>query len=229
MDATTSVDLYAGTRARLTDAVLGLSPTVLAGLVPACPEWTVHNVISHLSGAAADFVAGNLEGAPRPPWTAVQVDARRSLPITDVLDEWATTTGPALEKLILSGDTSHPMICNPYVDSGTHEADLHGAIGIGRPPREIWLAALDWIFPDPRPSDDVPGMLTIVTPDGSYQLGAGEPVAEVHTDAYELFRAIFGRRSAAQIQSWQWTTPAAARAWSTELPRLRQTALDLVD
>ncbi|MDX6279469.1 MAG: hypothetical protein QOH03_540 [Kribbellaceae bacterium] len=229
MDATTSVDLYAGTRARLTSAVLELSPAELAGLVPASPEWNVHNVISHLSGAAADFVSGNLEGAPRPPWTAVQVDARRSMPITGVLQEWATTTAPALEKLILSGDTAHPMICNPYVDAGTHEADLHGALGIGRPPREIWLATLDWVFPDPRPSDEVAGTLSIVTPDGTYQLGAGEPLAEVHTDTYELFRAIFGRRSAAQIQSWQWTTPAAAPAWSTELPRLLQTTVDLID
>ncbi|GAA0931572.1 maleylpyruvate isomerase family mycothiol-dependent enzyme [Kribbella koreensis] len=229
MDATTSVDLYAGTRARLTDAVQGFGPEVLAGRVPACPEWTVHDVVAHLSGAAADFVSGNLEGAPRPPWTAVQVDARRSMPTTQVLDEWATTTGPALEKLILSGNTAHPMICNPYVDAGTHEADLHGATGIGRPPREIWLATLDWVFPDPRPSDEVAGTLSIVTPDGTYQLGSGKPVAEVHTDTYELFRAIFGRRSAAQIQSWQWTTPASAEAWSTELPRLLQTTVDLID
>jgi uncharacterized protein (TIGR03083 family) len=229
MDATTSVDLYAGTRARLTDAVLGFSPSLLAERVPACPDWTVHDVISHLSGAAADFVSGNLDDAPRPPWTAVQVDTRRSMPITGVLEEWTTTTGPALERLILSGDTSHPMICNPYVDAGTHEADLHGATGIGRPPREIWLATLDWVFPDPRPSDKVPGMLSIVTPDGTYQLGAGEPVAEVRTDTYELFRATFGRRSAGQIQAWRWSTPGAAGAWSTELPRLRQTVVELVD
>jgi uncharacterized protein (TIGR03083 family) len=228
MDATTSADLYAATRARLTDAVLAFSPEALAGRVPACPEWTVHNLISHLSGAAADFVAGNLDGAPRPPWTAVQVDARRSMPISGLLDEWATT-GPALEKLILSGDTAHPMICNPYVDAGTHEADLHGATGIGRPPREIWLATLDWVFPDPRPSDDAPGTLSIVTPDGVYQMAAGEPVAEVRTETYELFRAIFGRRSPLQIRSWQWLAPADAAAWSTALPRLPQTKVDLTD
>jgi len=221
MDATTSTDLYAATRARLTDAVLGFSPETLAGRVPGC-------LISHLSGAAADFVAGNLDGAPRPPWTAVQVDARRSMPISGLLDEWETT-GTALQKLILSGDTSHPMICNPYVDAGTHEADLHGATGIGRPPREIWLATLDWVFPDPRPSDDAPGTLSIVTPDGTYQMGAGEPVAEVRTETHELFRATFGRRSPAQIRSWQWSTPTAAEAWSTALPRLPQTKVDLTD
>jgi uncharacterized protein (TIGR03083 family) len=228
MDATTSVDLYAGTRTRLTAAVRTFTPDQLNQQVPGCPEWTIHNLISHLAGGAADLTTGNLEGAPRPPWTAVQVDARRELSTDAVLDEWAET-GDALEKLILSGNTSHPFICNPYVDSGTHEADVHGATGIGRPPRDIWLAGLDWMLPDLRPADAAPGTLSIITPDGTYTLGAGAPVTEVHTDTYELFRAVFGRRSAAQIQSWQWSNPDHAAAWSTELPRLPQTLLPLTD
>lgn len=44
--------------------------------------------------------------------------------------------------------------------------------------------------------------LSIITPDGTYQLGSGEPIAEVHAETYELFRAIFGRRSHSQIESW---------------------------
>lgn len=227
MNASRSADLYAGTRAPLTDAALGFSPETLDGRVPACPEWTVHNLFCHLAGVATDFVAGNIDGAPRPPWTAVQVNARRSVPIDAVLDEWATT-GPALEQLILSGSDLHPLVGNPYIDSGTHEADLHGALGIGRPPNGLRLATLEWVFLDPGPSDGAPGTLSIVTPDGTYQLGSGEPVAEVHTATYELFRATFGRRSAGQIRSWRWTTPGA-EAWSTELPRLPQTEVDLTD
>ncbi|MEV8376536.1 maleylpyruvate isomerase N-terminal domain-containing protein [Kribbella sp. NPDC056861] len=228
MNATTSADLYAASRARLTEAGLSFSPETLAGRVPACPDWTVHNLLSHLAGVAADFVSGNLDGVPRPPWTAVQVDARRSTPISGVLDEWATT-GPTLEKLILSGETSHPLICNPYVDAGTHEADLHGATGIGRPPRELWLATLDWIFPVTEPNEDAPGLLSVVTPDGTYQVGAGEPVAEVRTDSYELFRAAFGRRSPAQLRAWQWSSADAADSWSTGLAFLPQTQVDLID
>jgi uncharacterized damage-inducible protein DinB len=142
MDPNTSIDLYAATRERITVACHAFTTEQLNQRVPACPEWTVHNLISHLAGVSADFVRGTIDGAPRPPWTAVQVDARRELTTDAVLDEWASTA-PALEKLILNGATSHPLICNPYVDAGTHEADLHGAAGIGRPPRELWLATLD--------------------------------------------------------------------------------------
>jgi uncharacterized protein (TIGR03083 family) len=226
MDATTSASLYAGTRTRLTTAAQTLTPDQLNQQVPACPDWTVHNLLSHLTGAAADFLNGTLDGAPRPPWTAVQVDARRNLSTEAVLDEWASS-GSTLEKLILSGATAHPFICNPYVDSGTHEADVHGATGIGRPPREIWLASLDWMLPDPTPV--APGTLSIITPDGTYSLGSTDPVTEVGTDTYELFRAIFGRRSTTQIQAWNWSSRTHAAAWSTELPRLPQTSTPLID
>ena len=220
-DAKTSADLYRASRERVTTAVRDLTPAELDQQVPACPQWSVHNLVSHLTGVAADFVAGNLAGAPRPPWTAVQVETRRNLPIATVLDEWAVV-GPKLEELVVSGTTSHPLVCSPWVDTGTHEADLHGAIGSGRPPTKVWLAVLDWML-------DEPGPLTVVTPDGTYSAGSDGPDAVVRTSSYELFRAIFGRRSARQIQEWEWETPEHAVTWSLDLPRLPQTSVPLTD
>ncbi|MEI8410682.1 MULTISPECIES: maleylpyruvate isomerase N-terminal domain-containing protein [unclassified Kribbella] len=227
-DPATSARLYAATRERVSTAVRKLDPSDLSRTVKACPEWTVHNLVSHLAGVATGFAAGNLDGAPRPPWTAVQVEARRSLPIDAVMEEWARS-GPALEQVILAGTSDHPLVCNPWADAGTHEADLHGVLGIGRPPEELWMAALNWALPDPDPSDDVPGTLSIITLDGTYEIGTGSPVAVVRTSSYELFRAVFGRRSAEQIRSWTWSTPEYADAWSRELPRLPQTAEALLD
>lgn len=228
MELSTSADLYRASRERVIAAARGLDPADLKRQVPACPDWTVHNLICHLAGVATDFAAGNIEGAPLPPWTAVQVNARRALPIDAVLEEWASA-GPALEQVVVAGTASHPLVCNPWVDSGTHEADLHGALGIGRPPAELWLVTLDWVLPEPETSEDVQGSLSIITPDGTYQLGTGSPVAEVRTTSYELFRALFGRRTAEQIQAWNWATPEHAAMWSVELPRLPQTSMPLTD
>ena len=220
-DAKTSADLYHASRERVTAAVRDLTPDELDQQVPACPQWSVHNLVSHLTGVAVDFVAGNVAGAPRPPWTAVQVETRRNLPISTILDEW-TAAGPALEQLVVSDTTSHPLVCNPWVDTGAHEADLHGAIGSGRPPLEVWLAVLDWML-------DEPGPLTVITPDGTYSAGSDGPSAVVRTSSYELFRAIFGRRSAAQIREWDWETPDLAVRWSLDLARLPQTTVPLTD
>ena len=74
-----------------------------------------------------------------------------------------------------------------------------------------------------------PGPLTAITPDGTFHLAGEAPTAEVRTSTYELFRALFGRRSAAQIEAWAWSTPEHAAAWSVELPRLPQTRAPLTD
>jgi uncharacterized protein (TIGR03083 family) len=221
MDATRSAELYHAGRERMADAVRDLSLDDLDRQVPACPQWSVHSLVSHLTGVAADFVVGNVVGAPRPPWTAVQVEMRRNLPMAEVLDEWATV-GPLLEKLIVEGTTSHPLVCNPYVDAAVHEADLHGAIGSGRPPTELWLAALDWML-------DEPGPLTVVTPDGTYSVNSDGPTAVANTSSYELFRAVFGRRSTRQITDWEWDAPEHAAGWSKEIAILPQTSVPLND
>ncbi|MFB6718511.1 maleylpyruvate isomerase N-terminal domain-containing protein [Kribbella sp. NPDC056345] len=222
MDPTTSITLYAAARERISAAVRDLGPADLQRIVPACPDWTVHNLVSHLAGVAADFATGNLDGAPEPEWTAVQVDARRGRPIDAVLDEWALA-GHAVEQVVTGGTTSHPLVCNPWVDAGTHEADLHGLLGIGRPPADLALATVTWVE-----SYD-PGPLTVITPDGTFHLAGEAPTAEVRTSTYELFRALFGRRNAAQIAAWSWSTPEHAAVWSVELPRLPQTAQALAD
>ncbi|MFC5260837.1 maleylpyruvate isomerase N-terminal domain-containing protein [Kribbella qitaiheensis] len=54
MDATESADLYAATRARVTETAKALTAEQLNTRVPACPDWTVHNLISHLAGVAGD-------------------------------------------------------------------------------------------------------------------------------------------------------------------------------
>ncbi|MER7245661.1 maleylpyruvate isomerase N-terminal domain-containing protein [Kribbella sp. NPDC000426] len=221
MDAQRSAELYHAGRERMADAVRDLSLEDLDRQVPACPQWSVHSLVSHLTGVAADFVVGNVVGAPRPPWTAVQVEKRRNLPIAEVLEEWATV-GPLLEKLIVEGTTSHPLVCNPYVDAAVHEADLHGAIGSRRPPAELWLAALDWML-------DEPGPLTVITPDGTYSVNSDAPAAVARTSSYELFRAVFGRRSTAQITDWEWDVPEHAASWSREIASLPQTSVPLND
>lgn len=223
MNATSSVALYSATRSRITSLARSLSPADLATPVPACPDWTVHDVISHLVGVAADFSTGNLDGAPQPPWTAVQVAARRDLSLEAILDEWSVAAA-ALEDLIPTSD--HPLVCNPYVDSGTHEADLYGALGTGqRPPLDLCLATLAWTFSYPDP--DCPGTLTMHTPEATYTLGTGSSQFEVRTTTYELYRATYGRRSPDQIASWTWITSPST--WPTMLPRLPQTSKPLSD
>ncbi|TML43463.1 MAG: hypothetical protein E6G27_01770 [Actinobacteria bacterium] len=54
---------YRGCRERITGLAQQLDERQARAAVPACPEWTVHDVIAHLSGNVADAVARRLGGA----------------------------------------------------------------------------------------------------------------------------------------------------------------------
>jgi uncharacterized protein (TIGR03083 family) len=219
-----SAALYRGVREQVIAAASELGEDQLDTVVPACPRWTVRDLLAHQAGVARDFVDGNLDGAPSERWTAVHVDTRRGRPVGEILDEWAEY-GARLEDVIRSCERRGRLLNHSYVDAGTHMADLHGAVGTGRPSREVWLAALDFSLGAHK--GDEPGSLTLVTEDASYQLGTGEPVVEAKVESYELFRAAFGRRSATQIAQWSWSGDSAP--WTTELPRLPQTTKELID
>lgn len=81
---------YAEARGRLQNLLAGLDQAALAARVPACPAWTVLDVLAHLAGVAADVVNGTYFygaadawrdvrlAAARDQWTASQVRSRRS-------------------------------------------------------------------------------------------------------------------------------------------------------
>jgi uncharacterized protein (TIGR03083 family) len=56
--------MYRETRERLTALVAGLDEAQLAAPVPACPGWSVADVIGHLAAIPEDALAGRLTGRP---------------------------------------------------------------------------------------------------------------------------------------------------------------------
>jgi hypothetical protein len=91
-----------------------------------------------------------------------------------------------------------------------HEADLRGALAAGRVPLEDVLTALRLYVS--RWGREVLGPAGLhleveVTDAGTWAPGAeGGPVAgRVGVSSYELFRALAGRRSAAQVGAWDWS------------------------
>jgi hypothetical protein len=65
--------MYRETRQRLTALVAGLDEVELGAPVPACPGWSVADVIGHLAAIPEDALAGRLTGPPSEEETAAQV------------------------------------------------------------------------------------------------------------------------------------------------------------
>lgn len=222
--ADVSAELYRGVREQVTTAARGLGDNQLAAIVPSCPLWSVRDLLAHQAGTARDFIEDRLDGAPSPVWTSRHVEARKDRSAAEIIDEWEQY-GRQVDDHIRAGTRDGVLFNNAYVDAAVHCADLSAVIPVGRPDRETWLGSLDFMLG--RSRGDERGSLRVITEDAGYELGTGKPMAEVKTDTYELFRAVFGRRSPGQIGAWAWSGKTGG--WLHALSRLPQTSVDQRD
>ena len=198
--------------------------------VPACPGWTVSDVVRHLTGLAEDWTTGNLEIYASAPWTAAQVDRRSRDSLQTVCDAWQqigdefapmldaldtlehlpetiiTTIGPQPTKTFAPGIV---------IDLTQHVHDVAGALGTSPDDATATVPLLTqglakavhqvWKFAG-HPSVELIG-------DDSTSLGVlggGEPEFTVSASTVEIFRALGGRRSLEQLRGFRWKPEAPA-------------------
>jgi uncharacterized protein (TIGR03083 family) len=198
---TSLLDLGADYRTAREDVaalVRALGPEQLAAPVPACPGWTVHDVVSHLTGMATDAVNGRLSGMPEPSQTEAQVAERAGSPTSIVLREWERTASQY--EVVLSKSSSSSV--SAVVGVVVHEQDIRGALGLpGNRDSPIIAAALSRNLEVFASKVESAGLTGVVFIEGA-DVVAGLPAAPItyRASRFEIFRAVFGRRSRPQIE-----------------------------
>jgi uncharacterized protein (TIGR03083 family) len=172
--------LYRSVRERVTFLLESLPADSDEIVVPACPAWTVHDLVAHITGVVDDVLGGNADGAGTDPWTAKQVEARRGVPIVDMVKGW-TERAPQLEEFVSSipGGVDPRLI----VDIVTHEHDLRGALN----------------RPGARDSDAYEFAAAFIVDHVRETCGVPPSVPD-----FELVRGVLGRRSRRQVLEWPW-------------------------
>src|SRR6478735_7852962 len=84
------LDAYRAVRTRMCAIAAELSPSELAAVVPACPEWTVRDLLTHNVALPAAIGAGDLPGDDLQRWLDGLVERRRTEPLEELLAEWNT-------------------------------------------------------------------------------------------------------------------------------------------
>jgi len=196
---------YAAVRARITVLVLeGDAETPVA----ACPGWCVRDVVGHLAGLCEDWVDHRIDGYASESWTDAQVSRCSEETLEQVLERWRR----AAERFAQLEDD--PVMGPParwaFGDAITHEADIRGALHAGRVPSDDVLLCLKGSVARWRETlrDASAPTLLLRAPDArAWWLGLrDDPLAVVaEAPAYELFRALSGRRSPSQVRTWKWT------------------------
>jgi uncharacterized protein (TIGR03083 family) len=198
-----SVAAYTNARHRISTLLRDRGLAAADRRVPACPNWTIHDVTAHLVGVTADALAGNLDGAATEPWTAAQVDKRRHQSLEQILDEW-DETGPQLDQAIAgAGAAVHQLL----FDTATHEHDIRAALhSPGAHDADSTRIALDWVSGSWSENFIEHGFepLRIVAEDVTVEAGDGEPVANLTMSRFEALRALSGRRSMNQVAAYDW-------------------------
>jgi uncharacterized protein (TIGR03083 family) len=188
---------YAGVRERVNDLVRGADATAWHTVVPATPAWTVHDLVAHVTGVAADITEGRLDGVATDPWTARQVESRRHHDTLDVLDEW-NRCAPAIEG---SMDGYGPAAFTLLADTVTHEHDVRGALGEPGA-RDSDAIALWWNACAQSGAASSGPALEFEVETGTVIFGTGPPVATLRATRFEVLRAITGRRSIDQMRAF---------------------------
>lgn len=160
--------------------------------VPACPGWRVRDVLAHLVGQLEDVATGNIEGGGTDEWTAAQVDRFRDVELTDILAAWD-------QAIIGAGDNGDDILRMIVPDLIVHEFDIRGALGNteNRDNPALLETALNFIDfqQEEFRKSGLPAVRFVI--DGHEALmGEGDPVLELQSNAFEITRLIFGRRSA---------------------------------
>jgi uncharacterized protein (TIGR03083 family) len=214
----------------LTALVADLDDAGAATPVPATPAWTVADVIAHLAGLTTDVTNGNVEGAGTDPWTEVQVRDRKGTPIAELLAEW-DTNAPNVENLLAT--VTMPAVQRIIADLVTHEHDVRGAL---EQPGDRDSAGVDTALQlyvlglDARLKGNNLGPLRLVAGIQEWVIGSGaeaEPQATVRADAFELFRAVSGRRSRTQVEDFDWEGDPAP--FIEHFPQFAYPSTDLIE
>lgn len=191
-------DLYVGTTARVA--------TLLAGAkwdraVPACPGWSIRDVVAHMVAVAQDWADGSLSGPPTDADTAEHIRRYPGLTDSALLSEWSD----AADRLhdLASSEGHEP----PTGDVACHEHDIRGALGIGgaRDSESVrWTShRLLTMLAAPVP-------LRVVVEDADYRSGpACGPETILRTTRFEAVRWRTGRRSVAQLAAMDWSADPA--------------------
>lgn len=199
-------EAYASTRRSVVDLVKDLDEEESRRIVPACPAWTVRDVVAHLAAIAVDASKGNLEGVGSDEWTQRQLDERAGKAIPDLVAEWDEVASQIEGALEYFPKGAASLFVG---DTVTHEHDIR--LPLKRPGDRdapaIEVAVNGYVRWFGRRLKDRGMPAVEVRAEGrDWVAGAGEPAIAVEAPSlFELLRGLTGRRTKDEIAAFSWS------------------------
>lgn len=197
------VEKYRAVCERIRLITEGVDPQLV---VPACPEWTVRDVVAHVTGVAEAWVTHDIDDYGGAAWAHAQVDRRSTETIPELISEWRLFIDR------FAGLPDEPGMGDPAIwaigDAAVHEADLRAVVAPGTtlPDDTLGLLLQGAVGMWRRPLRNAGApTLRIELDDGTAMDTGDDPQVTLRIHRHELFRMLMARRSAAQIRSYDWS------------------------
>lgn len=201
----------------------GLTDRRLSTVIPACPAWTVRELVAHMTGVAADAIAARFPAVdPHGTWaerqaivdafTAGHIQGRRAMAMEEILAEWADHMLVLLT--MLRREQPFPAGSWPSIDwvvvsdIAAHAQDLRGALHLPGDRDSVGVAlGLQRYVTGLSQRITAAGLpaLRLWTADREHVAGRGSPAATVTAIQWELFRSLCSRRSPSQLRALSWS------------------------
>jgi uncharacterized protein (TIGR03083 family) len=212
---------YGTEKAAVAELVRDLDAEQAATVVPACPAWTVRDVVAHLVGICQSQAADTSPAEPetdivkvlvgwnepqrtaaRDEWTGAMIDARRDLTLAELLEEWDRWEKAAVATINSGAGLTSMRLPAVVADLVLHSQDLRAALHAPAPTTreagQLGLNSLLFML-DLRIADAELPALRIEDDNGKVLAGRSVDSPILTASRHELTRALGGRRTTAQM------------------------------
>lgn len=117
------VSVYTDTRTRMVGLARAAGPVALGTTVPACPDWTALQLLTHCVSMPAALGAGDVPTGDIGAWIDAILAARSGRSLDELVDEWCSADA-TIAAMVGSGGGA--VLLDDLV---VHEHDLRGALG----------------------------------------------------------------------------------------------------
>jgi hypothetical protein len=187
---------YSATRGRMARLATKLSDDDLRRVVPACPAWTVFDLMAHVVSMPAAIGKGERPPGTITDWLQGLVEARRGQQVSQLTEEWVTLDDAVAAILAGPGGVL-------FGDLAVHEHDLRSAVGApDHSALEVGVVLPRTLagFAAPLRAAGL-GALEVRHDGHTWKSHDSAPGWTLHVSPWEAVRAVNSRRTADELRS----------------------------
>jgi len=187
---------YDSTRARMLELARAAGPDALTATVPACPDWTALQLLTHCVSMPAALGAGDFPTGDLNEWIDKILNDRSNSSLEELATEW-----------VGANETINGMVSGGgavlFDDLVVHEHDLRAALGTPD------HSALDAAISVPRSLESCVaaleeaglGSIEVRSAEGTWRSHDAEPGWVLEVSPWEAVRVLYSRRTADELRA----------------------------